>query len=328
MSQKFKFYKHAASSNITLNYDLSVDHDATEWVSEGVSFKSRPKNPFLVSFELSIDKEIFNTVLQPHEQANEDLIDFYLAYSSDSSRKRGVIKFDVSTDISLDNQLLLSCNMDIDPQNWSGSILFKAHAVRTSLGQEHADYLTHKYAILGSSDSDKLYIDPLIKLKGSKIKIEEGRISKDKALYQLIHANPPRLIINENAPVEVLRMLRFKETGSRNHRVLMRDTAFSSINVDVWEQLARTAISKMLPDDEDGEILDPEYLAYPHNRVVEKVAKRLYQGSLESCLATLKRELNSTGSRLKLLNETLPMWAQEMGSLSETYKKTASHYWS
>ena len=123
-------------------------------------------------------------------------------------------------------------------------------------------------------------------------------------------------------------MLRYKESGPKNPRALMRDAAFSSINVDVWEQLARTAISKMLPEDETGEIVDPEYLAYPHNRVVEKVATRLYEGSLESCISTLKRELGSPGSRMKMLNETLPMWAQEMGSLSETYKKTASHYWS
>lgn len=329
MAQKFKFHNYVASNDIALNFVLSGDA-ATELVTEGLTFKTRPNKSFIISFELIANKELFNTVLTPDESANQGLIDFYLSYSSGLSRKRDVIKFIPSSNISLGNDLLLDCQLHIEPQEWSGSIQFIAHAVRNSSAKKATNYLTHKYAILGSSDTHKLHIDPLIKLKGSKLKIDEGAVARKHSLYQLIHANPPRLIINKDAPKSILRMLRSKGDGPQSPRTLMRDAAFSSIRVDVWEQLARTAVSKMIPDDESAEIIDPEFLAYPHNRVIEKIAKKLYGSpgsSQKSDINTLKGELRTLTSRLTLLNETLPMLAQELGSLITTYKRTADNYW-
>ena len=121
----------------------------------------------------------------------------------------------------------------------------------------------------------------------------------------------------------------FKFKGDTNVKAIVRDALFRPIVVDVWEQLARKALEKMRPIEEssDLEVLDPENLEFPYNRVADLIAKACYGGSQTSAIDKLKDDIGDQKKRLKLINEQLPLVVQEIADLTNVYKSTSKNWW-
>lgn len=327
MAQIIRFYKHASIDDVLLN--ISTSREDVETVSENIlTFTKKPSKIVSIDFDLTVNLEIFESVVPVSEIDPEKSVDYFLSYVSDSSRQRGFIKFkEDSSKISLTGRKHLSCSIDIDPSLYFGSIEFKGLIVRNKEFKKSRGFLTSKYSILGTSSEKRLYIDPFEKFDGSDMDVEFGKVTRPGALYQLQHSNPPKLIINEDAPLSIKEMFKFK--GDTKVKAIVRDALFRPIVVDVWEQLARKAIEKMRPIEEssDLEVLDPENLEFPYNRVADLIAKASYGGSQKSAIDKLKDDIGDQKKRLKLINEQLPLVVQEIADLTNVYKLTSKNWW-
>jgi hypothetical protein len=209
-----------------------------------------------------------------------------------------------------------------------GSIDLKGLLVRNKEFKKRKGFLTTKYSILGSSATKKIYIDPFKKFDGSDMEVEFGKVSRSGALYQLQHSNPPKLIINKDAPEKIKEMLKYKGTSKTKN--IIRDALFRPIAVDAWEQLARKALEKMTPIEDSSdfvvEVLDPENLEFPYDRIANIIAKSIY-GDPKSAVDNLKHDIGIQKKRLELINEKLPMVVQEIAELTEVYNKAAKNTW-
>ena len=326
MARIIRFYKHASNDDLLLN--ISTLREEVETVSENIlTFTKKPSEIFSIDFDLTVNLEVFDTIAPITEIDPESSVDYYLSYVSDSSRQRGFVKFEEDTSkISLTGKKHLSCSIDIDPSLYFGSIEFSGLIVRKKEFRKTKGFLTSKYSILGTSTDKRLYIDPFEKFDGSDMDVEFGKITRPGALYQLQHSNPPKLIINEDAPLSIKEMFKYK---GDNVKAIVRDALFRPIVVDVWEQLARKALEKMRPIEEssDLEVLDPENLEFPYNRVADLVAKACYGGSQASAIDKLKDDIGDQKKRLKLINEQLPLVVQEIADLTAVYKTTSKNWW-
>tara|TARA_B100000780_G_C21122797_1_gene454976 strand:- start:1308 stop:2303 length:996 start_codon:yes stop_codon:yes gene_type:complete len=329
MTQKIRFYNYADSDDIKLSLSILQDEDLPQIkkASKGYSFEQKPEKPFDISFKILVNRDIFTNVVPSTRHEDEADYEFCISYSSSASRKRDVLKLSKSNDTTLNNDLPFQGLITIDPSEWFGSINFQAIVVRNKLIARERGYLTDKYSIVGSSDDHNIYIEPLEKFDGSQIEMADGQIRRDGALYELIQSSPPRLIINEEAPEFTLKMLRYRSRDN-SRRAFVRDALFAPIIVDVWEQLARVAIHKMLPEDsDDADIMDPKLITFPYNNIVQLIAKKLYGGTQEDANAALIGQLENPIGRAEMINEILPVVVQEIGELNKYYERLASKYW-
>jgi hypothetical protein len=325
MTQKIRFYRYADQSDFKLS--LSIDNadqlPEINSTSNGFSFEEKPKTFFKINFSLGIHSEIFNIVTPENSFEDENDFHFFISYISPTSRKRKTIELAKSDDISLNEIKYFDGDILIDPNEWFGYISFTGFAVRKKSRREAKGFLTDKHSIVGNSQEFTIYIDPIEKFDGSEIEMDDGQIPQKNALYQLIQSNPPKIMINEDAPEFTLKMLRHKGSGDR--RALIRDTLFAPILVDVWEQLARAGIYKMLPDsDYGGEVISPNDLAKPYNSIVLDAAKKMYSDADDPKQALID-ELEEDPQTV--INERLHQAVQVIGDLNKYYEKCAKVYW-
>ena len=328
MAQIIRFYKSASNEDVLLN--LSTSREDVETVSEDIlTFTSKPLEKVIIDFDLTVNLEVFNLIAPETETDPEGSVDYYLSYISDASRQRGYVKFEHdSSKVSLTGRKHLSCKVEIDPSMFFGSIEFKGLIVRNKEFRKYKGFLTSKHSILGTSVQKRLYIDPFEKFDGSDMDVEFGKVTRPGALYQLQHSNPPKVVINEEAPESIKEMFKYKGNAAPT-KALIRDALFRPIAVDIWEQLARKALEKMRPieDTSDLEVLDPENLEFPYNRVADVIAKACYGGSQAGAIGKLKDDIGNQKMRLQLINEKLPLVVQEISELTEVYKKTSKNWW-
>lgn len=327
MTQKIRFYKYADQSDIILNLDINNNESLPDinLTSNGFSFEEKPPAPFNIDFKLAVNSDIFKLVVPENAIEDEDDFQYFVSCISPLSRKRQTIELSKSKDISLTEFKNFEGNILIDPEEWFGSVSFHANVVRKKTRKnEVSGFLTDKYSIIGNSHEHVVYIEPLEKFDGSEIEMDDGPIPQADALYQLIQSNPPKIMINEDAPEFTLKMLRYKGTKN-DRRVLIRDTLFAPILVDVWEQLARAGIYKMLPEADNGNyIADTSELPHPYRTIVEHVAKKIYSDSDDPSKA-LVEELEEDPKTV--INEKLHQAVQAIGDLSKYYEKCAKPYW-
>jgi len=324
MAQIIRFYKHASDDDLALNIIAPEAKRLSEVI---YSFDHKPLKKVSINFSLSLERDSLNNIMPEDEKNKEDSVDSYLSYVSVSSRQRGFIKFELDTSSSTKEKKIMSCKMDIDPSSFFGFIEFGGLLVRNNAAANKANFLTSKHSILGTTKKIKLYIDPFQKFEGSDMDVSFGKLSRSTALYELIDSTPPRVLINEDAPQSIIDMFKNRDEG--NQRALVRDALWRPIVVDIWEQLARKSLEKMMTDEDSAEIdvYDPEDLEFPYNRIAEVIAKSAYGGSREGAIGKLKSDMRNQKSRLKLINETLPMVVQELNDLTGIYKKLSKKYW-
>ena len=329
MTQKIRFYKYADQSDIILNLNID-DNESLPVInstSNGFSFEEKPSTSFTIDFKLKVNSDIFKLVVPETAIETEDDFQYFVSCISPLSRKRQTIELSKtkSKDTSLNEFKIFEGNILIDPKEWFGSVSFHANVVRKKTRKrEERGFLTDKYSIIGNSHEHVVYIEPLEKFDGSEIEMDDGPIPQADALYQLIQSNPPKIMINEDAPEFTLKMLRYK--GTRNdRRSLIRDTLFAPILVDVWEQLARAGIYKMLPEADTGDyVAETSELPHPYRTIVEHVAKKIYSDSDDPSKA-LVEELQEDPKTV--INEKLHQAVQAIGDLSKSYEKCAKPYW-
>tara|TARA_B100000787_G_scaffold71188_1_gene52321 strand:- start:1176 stop:2171 length:996 start_codon:yes stop_codon:yes gene_type:complete len=328
MTQKIRFYEFAKPEDVNLNVNILPDEELPKinTTSNGYSFEEKPSKVFDVTFLLLINKDIFSYLVPNIVHEDENDYAFYVSYISSSSRKRETLELVKSSSVTLNNDIAFEGSININPSEWFGSISFNAVIVRKKTRAPSRGYLTRQYSIVGSSDDTNIYIDPLEKFDGSDIEMDDGKISRDNALYELIQSSTPRLIINEEAPEFTLKMLRYRENDT-TRRALVRDALFAPIIVDVWEQLARAAMYKMIPESESEEVADPKSLPFPYKNIAQLIAKKLYGGNQEEANNSLISQLDEVTTRTELINEILPVVVQEVGELNKYYERVAKTYW-
>jgi hypothetical protein len=327
MAQILRFYKHADANNFLLNFKAPIDLDRIN--DDTFTFTSKPEKKISIKIDLVINTKIFESIAPETEIGVENSVDYYLSYVSDASRQRGFIEFKENhSKIELTERKHYECELEIDPSMYFGSIDLKGLIVRNKDFKKHKGFLTSKYSILGASKTKKIYIDPFKKFDGSDMEVEFGKVSRSGALYQLQHSNPPKLIINKDTPETIKEMLKYKGTSKTKN--IIRDALFRPIAVDAWEQLARKAVEKMTPIEDSSdfgiEVLDPENLEFPYNRIANIIAKSIY-GDPKSAVDNLKHDIGIQKKRLELINEKLPMVVQEIAELTEVYSKASKNYW-
>ena len=198
---------------------------------------------FKISFRLGVNKEIFDSIHQNSLKMKMILITLFYVYHLLLEKEK--LSNWQSNMISLNELIHFDGNISVNPDEWFGYITFTGFVVRKKSRRETKGFLTEKYSIVGNTQELVIHLDPIEKFDGSEIEMDDGPIPQKNALYQLIQSNPPKIMIKEDAPEFVIKMLRHKGSGDR--RALIRDTLFAPILVDVWEQLARAGIYKMLP---------------------------------------------------------------------------------
>ena len=327
MAQILRFYKHADSNNFLLNFQAPVNVDKIN--DDTFTFTTKPEKKISIKIDLVVDTKIFESIAPETEIDVVNSVDYYLMYVSDASRQRGFVKFKENlSKIDLAEKRHFECVLEIDPSMYFGSIDLKGLIVRNKEFKKQKGFLTSKYSILGSSKTKKIYLDPFKKFDGSDMEVEFGKVARSGALYQLQHSNPPKLIINKDAPETIKEMLRFKGTSKTKN--IIRDALFRPIAVDAWEQLARKAVEKMTPIEDSSdfgiEVLDPENLEFPYDRIANIIAKSIY-GNPKSAVDNLKHDIGIQKKRLELINEKLPMVVQEIAELTEVYSKASKNYW-
>jgi hypothetical protein len=326
MAQVIKFYKNANEQDIVLNLSFQNNtNNSIENINDDIfTFDSKPTEIISVEFNMTLNLDVFNDIA-PFEEVDPELsCKYYLSFVSDTSRQRGYVEFkEIENTQTLKK---LYCRFDIDPTIFFGSIDFQGLLVRNKEFREKKGYLTSKYSILGSSLKKRIYVDPYEKFDGSDMKLGFDKIDRPNALYQCVHTNPPKINLNKDAPESLKELFRYK--GSGNARAAVRDAMFRPIAVDVWEQLARKAIEKMTPteDSDDAEVLYPEHLEFPYNRIANIIAKACYGGSQSSAIDKLVDDIRVQKRRLKLINEVLPLVVQEVADLSDIYSKTSKRW--
>lgn len=325
MTQKIRFYNYADQNDLRLSLDIDNAEKLPEMnsVSNGVSFEEKPNSSFKIIFRLGVNSEIFDHVSPKNSFEDENDFNYFISYISPTSRKRKIIELTKSDAISINTFIYFEKDILINPNEWFGHISFTGFVVRKKSRRETKGFLTDKYSIVGNTEEFIIYIDPIEKFDGSEIEMDDGQIPQKDALYQLIQSNPPKIMINEDAPEFTLKMLRHKGSGDR--RALIRDTLFAPILVDVWEQLARAGIYKMLPEsDHGGEVISPQYLSKPYNSIVNDAAKKMYPDADDAAQA-LVDELEEDPQTV--INEKLHQAVQVIGDLNKHYEKCAKEYW-
>lgn len=327
MAQIIKFYKNANEQDIKLNLAFkNDDNNPINNINDDIfTFNSKPSEIVSVEFDMTLTLDIIEEIMPFEEIDPLSSCKYYLSYVSDSSRQRGYVEFKEKE--KTETLKKLYCRFDIDPSIFFGSIDFQALLIRNKEYRESKGYLTAKYSILGSSSKKRIYIDPYQQFDGSDMKVEFDKIERSNALYQCVYSNPPKVNLNKDAPESLKELFRYK--GSGDVRATVRDAMWRPIAVDVWEQLARKAIEKMTPieDSDNADVLYPEDLEFPYNRIADTIAKVCYGGSQTNAIDQLVDDIRVQKRRLKLINDILPLVVQEVAELSNTYAKTSKTWW-
>lgn len=326
MAQVFRFYEFADGEDILLNFSHE-DADIEQVSGDIWTYKERPSGPISITFDLSINSAIFESISPETEIDPESSVDYYLKYVCKTSRQTSFIKFEEdNSKQSLTGRIFFKCVIKLNPELYFGAIDFYALIVRNKDFRSYKGFLTSKYSILGESKTKKLYVDPFQKFEGTDMDVQFGKVKKYKALYQLKHSNPPKLILNEDAPDHIKDMFNYSISDGKI-KSLIRDALFRPIVVDVWEQFARKAIEQMTPvENSFDEVPNPSELEFPYNRVAEMLAVVCYGGSQETASEALMSDVGNQKKRLDLINEKLPMIVQEKENLMSVYDKTAKNY--
>lgn len=333
MSQIVRLYNHISHDD--LNFQLKIHASKSDNILEVnkaiYSFESIPTANFSIDFHLAYDITKLNPLLPEEERADfHKFVKFIIRYECKNSRRRGV--YDLTKAKTLkDADEIFETTIDYSPNEWFGDIDFKCMLIRVAESNEHDQYLTEKYSILAESESKKLYLDPFKESsKGCQLGVRVGKFDfsdgdvEINALYQL-KKDTPEIILNERAPKFILKALEhsYKKNGPNKN---LQNALFAPIVVDVWEQLAREAFDEMMPSGSDDEPMDPRDLSFPFNKIAERIALALYDGSLEDAINNLKYKLSNQVTRRHLINRELPLAVQEIGNLQDDYEKVAEHY--
>jgi len=322
MAINFSF-KEDADTGMELNFFGGID--GTENIGEDgtvLSFKERPSSSFDISFILKITKDVLRNALPDGDidtKSFEDSIEMNLFYESIASRKRGLIKLSKNSSSSDKDFLFFSSKMTIDHQLWFGEINFKGIALRTVACSEAAGFNTDKHTIIGSSAEKRLYIDPFTASSGGQLDVKIGEVDDyNGVLYKLDKTNLV-VLLNNKAPLPVQQILSCEYKSGV--KAALRDALFEPIVIDITEQLAREAFEMMLSNIEDSHVKSPLELNEPFKSVACDIAKELYKdlASDEEKNQSLVENLRDRDSRLKIINNDLPMVVQSLSKVQKHY---------